>query len=194
MGVGFLASLALKLSPVGRGLKAVGGFFGRILIKQFRIRVWMLLVIAVAAWFWHKGKVEEADLNGYNRAVVEGELLNRSTNTKTLTITKVIREKADANAIAINTTADRERLLGPGKASAKCPTLTGSAGGPEPAAGTSLPTGDSVPSGDRFADASIVPWGWLVSHAQTCDLDRNEALAWRTWHKELTEAWPKPAK
>jgi hypothetical protein len=27
-----------------------------------------------------------------------------------------------------------------------------------------------------------VPWAWLVGHAEQCDINRSEALAWREWY------------
>lgn len=181
-----LAGLALKLSPVGSVLKKVGAFLGR----AVALPLWLIGLIAIAILIWHTKAVNRADQAGYDRAVVVGEKLAEKTNKKVITVTVPIRKKADENATRIVASADNERLLGPGKAALRCPQVPASTGGSEPRAGTPNDARDSVPTADGIDQSSVVPWGWLVSHAQTCDLNLNEVKAWREWHKKVLEIWP----
>lgn len=87
--------------------------------------------------------------------------------------------------------ADDLRLRGPGKAA--CPGVAGvpsGAGGSVTASGRPDAPATGLPDQDRIA----LPFDWTVSQAETCDLNRAEALTWREWWKQQSEAWAKAAK
>jgi hypothetical protein len=93
------------------------------------------------------------------------------------------RNREEANRIVDD--AGGMRLSGPGKA--RCPGIPAGTGRPEAQPRKPDAPGPEVPPDERAA----VPWQWLVNRAEQCDLNRNEVISWREWHKQLTEAWPK---
>lgn len=150
------------------------------------------IALAVGANLWHGHKVKqfgnERFAAGYAKAVLDGQNLKTTIDANTGAVTVDIRSKTDEKAGRISATADALRVSGPGKASARCPSVPAASGGHVAEPGTSDVAGAGVSQDERAA----VPWGWLVSHAQTCDLNHNEVIAWREWHSRVLEAWPKP--
>lgn len=183
----FLAPLILKLSPVGRILKAVPR------------PVWIsLLVIGILllGTCAHKRSVKKFGEERYAAGVkAEGEriaakafLIKSKADAAANKISKALKDQNNEENRAIARSADDRRLRGPGKA--VCPGTASMAGGasrPVPASGGPDAAGPEVPSGDVAA----VPWGWLVDSAERCDLNRAEVLSWREWHRQQGEAWAK---
>lgn len=170
--------------------------------------VWYLLAAALLYRFavdWHDRQIKAHDTaliaerdaawrQRLDAAHAEALAWRGKFDAATAALATEQRKLNDAQNARINAAAGRERVLGPGKAAAAdyCrqgdhSALASSAGGP----GASLPAGDDagdhLPAGDREA---VVPWGWLVSHAQQCDLDRAEGQAWRTWYAKMKGLWP----
>lgn len=140
----------------------------------------------------HNRKVEaygrEMFKAGVKAEVDRAEKARKEAEAKGNAISKKIRSETDANARTINSRADNERLLGPGLA--RCAVPPTAARRPEPASGNGDDPGSQVSEGDSAA----VPWPWLVQRAEQADLNRNEVLAWREWHRRLTEEWLKNQK
>jgi hypothetical protein len=103
-------------------------------------------------------------------------------------ITTQLRTKHDEKVIVINRAADDLRLRGAGKASCSSP-----AGIPSGPSGSVAPSGQGSVAGPQVptGDFAAVPWGWLVDRAEVCDLNRQEVLTWREWHRQQSEAWAK---
>ena len=186
----FAAAALLKLSPIGRLLK--------------KVPTWAWIVLAVAlvlflGWRWHNGAVRDARSEGYTAGVADerkaadakAKIWVQRIDALTGRITTKLREKTDADARAIATRADALRLSGPGRA--VCPgraEVSRPAGGPLTAGGQGSAAGPQVPT-EQWA---AVPWGWLTDTGERCDLNRNEVLAWREWHRQQSEAWAKAVK
>lgn len=150
--------------------------------------------------------LKAADSGGYARAVkvyqralaivharavkrrLAAEATGRAISTKT-------KEANDAQNRDIARRADDQRLRGPGKAAAGCGPVYNSgisAAGGQPGAGDHRPAdagGTVLPDGDRPADRAVVPWNWLTGRGEQCDLDRAEALTWRSWYQQQAKAW-----
>lgn len=177
----WLAAVALKLSPVGRFLKAVPW------------QVWAAIGLAVALWLgvqWHQHEagqaLEAAEKRGEDRAYANVEAKAKALEEKARELAQQIRSRTDETNRRIAGDADDLRLRGPGRAA--CPVAPpAGAGGRDEAGGAGDAAGPQMPSGDRAA----VPWGWLVDRAEQCDLNRAEALAWREWRRRYTAEWEK---
>lgn len=175
----FLAPLALKLSPVGRFLKAIPR------------SVWIALAIALVlflGWRWHVGAVKDARKEGHTAGVAyEGKRIADKASALKVKADRLaadIRRKNDAQNRAIAGAADDLRLRGPGKAA--CPgTITSRPGGRVAPGGSVTAPLDQVP--DRTGvDLIAVPFADLVGAGERCDLNRGEVLAWREWHRKLS--------
>lgn len=181
-----LAGIALKLSPVGKILKSIPR------------PVWIALAVIAAVVglvLWHnhqvsaaygRGKVDGARAES-DRIVARAKKIEARANATNRKIASYVRSKTDEANRRTIAVADGLRLRGPGKAAYRCPGFAAAASGPQPATGASDVAGARLPSDDR----AVVPWGFLVSHAQTCDLNLNEVNAWREWYDRIAKAWPK---
>lgn len=176
MAIPFIAAAALKLSPVGKFLKAIPW------------QVWAAIGLAIALWLgvrWHNGQVNDAFKRGEQAAYAAVEKKALELQAKANVIADKIRSKSDENARRISADADVIRVSGPGKA--RCSPVPAPASRREEAGGQGNAAGPEVPTDDRAA----VPWQWLVQRAEQCDLNRNEVLAWREWYQRVQEAWSK---
>jgi hypothetical protein len=181
----FLAPLLLKLSPVGKALKAVPR------------PVWIALAVIALLLLGscvHARKVKQYGEERYTAGVkAEGDRIA----AKALKIAKRA-EEISAKAKELNNEknrriagdADAVRVSGPGKAACLNPAAP-SASRPVTPAGKPDAARSEMPPGSGEALLAAVPWPWLVDRAEQCDLNRAEAETWRAWHRELTEAWQK---
>jgi hypothetical protein len=184
----------------------------RAALKQVPGWVWILLLVAASYRFalgWHEARIKahdaeltyaiegrwQAKLDALDREAMK---LKAERDAALATLTTAIRKRTDEDARVIAASAADLLRAGPGRAASRCdnggdPRLPATAGGHVAGDGTAVGQADAsaagVPQGDRQA---VVPWGWLVSAGQTCDLNRNEASAWRDWYREVVKAWPKP--
>lgn len=175
-----LARLALKLSPVGRILKAIPR------------PVWIALIIFALLGLGsclHQRSVkrfgEERFAAGYAKAVEDGKKRVKKVEQKSTQITTEIRSKSDEEIRNNAQRADGLRLRGPGAAACRNPGLpAGASGHVAPGGGTGA-SAAGVPEQDRIA----VPFDYAVDEEEIDDANRIEVLAWREWHKRLTEEW-----
>lgn len=194
----WLAKSALMTSPLGGIIKAIGRLLGKIPPK-----VWLALIVGAAlfiGWKVHTHKVtkfgEERYTSGfeagYHAAEEDQRKVTAKTNAATAAIAQDERGKNHEANARTNAAADDLRLRGPGKASSRCPTVAAPASGHDAPGGQSADAATGLPERDWTTDRAEVPWGWLVSSGQTCDLNRNEVIAWRSWYERIAAAWPKP--
>ena len=183
----FLAPLALKLSPVGAFLKRIPR------------GVWIaLVVVAILALGTcaHKRSVKKFGEERYAAGVkAEGERIAKQAaemkakaDAASSKITTDLKAKHDEKVIVITRDADTLRLRGAGKAS--CP---GNPGVPSGSGGSGQASGrtDAPPTGLPIEDRIALPFAYAVNQAEVCDLNRQEVLTWREWHKQQSEAWAK---
>lgn len=153
----------------------------------------VILHFATDARHWRKQdardvkalQVEKAHEAEIARQAVD---LKTRIDTLTLNVTKVIKDRADAENDRIAADADAIRLRGPGKAT--CPRDASAPAAPvrrDETAPAGADAGSEVPSGDRAA----VSWTWLVGVIQEHDQMRNELQAVEDQHAQLEKAWPK---
>lgn len=177
------AGLALKLLPVRNFLKAIP--------RPVWIALAVLTLLALGSCV-HKRSVEkfgnERFAAGVKAEKARAEKARKEAEAKGNAISKKVRDKTDEKARDISKRADAERVSGPGLA--RCATPPAAPSGPKPASGN----GDDPGPGVSEADSAAVPWPWLVDRAEQADLNRNEVLAWREWHRRLTEEWSKYQK
>lgn len=129
----------------------------------------------------HSAKVEKRAAYFRSELVrISGEL--EAANNR---IAAELRRKHDEETRRIAAGANDLRVSGPGRARATCPSAPAS-GHPAPG-GTGNAPGPEMPSGD----SATVPWQWLVSRAESADLNRSEVIAWREWHARFTAEWEK---
>lgn len=177
MPLPFLLPLAARLLPVRR-------FFAPI-----PWQAWLALGIALCVLLgalWHGKKVRQFGEERYTAGVKaerdRAEAAAKTQAAKDERIAGKIKEQNREEADRINRDADTLRLSGPGRA--RCPAPAKPANGREPQPRLPDVAGPEMPADDRAA----VPWGWLVQRAEQCDLNRAEVLAWRDWHKQLSES------
>jgi len=99
-------------------------------------------------------------------------------------ISQQLKDKNDEDNRRIAGDANSLRVRGPGKSlcrPAPAPTSDGTRPAKPDAAGPALPPDDSA----------AVPWGWLVQRSEEHDQLLAEVEAWRTWHDEVLNVWPK---
>jgi hypothetical protein len=137
---------------------------------------------------------------GYARAKAEDAASLKTWRDRALVaeasgkaISQKTRSENDETNRGIAADADALRVRGPGAAS--CGRVDHPA---VPAAGSQLgapgdrspdAAGGSVPAAGGEAGLAGVPWIWLVGRAEQCDLDRAEALSWRSWYQQQAAAW-----
>jgi hypothetical protein len=152
-----------------------------------------VIVLLIGGYLWHGHKVRAHD-----KAIIAAEdaliadqalAMKRKIDALTQQISTIEKAKNDEENRRIDRAADAIGVRGPGKAA--CSRNTGvpaPAGGPRPASGSGSAAPASVPSDDGLAG---VQWNWLVATGRTCDLNRAETLGWRSWYRQMVEAWPK---
>ena len=166
-----MGSLLLKLSPVGRILKAVPR------------PVWIALAVVAVLLLGtcaHKRAVKH---EGDRIAKKAGEIAAHAAD-----LSAKARKLNDETNRRIIADADDLRVRGPGKAACLNPATPGASRYVPPARKPDV-AGPQVPSGDGEALLAAVPWPWLVDRGQQCDLNRAEAETWRKWHGDLLKAW-----
>lgn len=161
-----------------------------------KLNLWQLLLIAslllagvqtlrLHAEQRHSGKLQ-AQLTKINAALqAERDAVN-AKNAELAGISAQLRKANDEESRAIHGDAGTLRLSGPGRAVCR-PVAPAAPGGrvapvakPD-AAGPALPPDDSA----------AVPWSWLVDRAEEHDELLAEVKAWRQWHDQVLQAWPK---
>lgn len=179
-GIG--ASVALRMSPVGAFLKRIPRW------------VWIALavvLIIVAGLWWHGRQVkafgEERFNAGYAKAIEDGKKRVRKVEQKSTKITTEIRSKSDEEIRRNTRRADDLRLRGPGAAACLNSGIPDSASGHDAAGGQPDASGARVPEQNRIA----LPFNYAVDQAEVADANRIEVLAWREWHRRLTDEWAK---
>lgn len=179
-GIG--ASVMLKMSPVGRLLKAIP--------RPVWIALGAALLLLLGFW-WHGRQVKafgaERFAAGYAKAVEDGKKRVRKVEQNSAKITTEIRSKSDEEIRRNSHRADDLRLRGPGAAACVNPGLPTGSGGHGEAGGQADAAGAGVPQQDRIA----LPFAYAVDQAEVADANRVEVLAWREWHARLTEEWKK---
>lgn len=151
--------------------------------------VWWLLAAALLYRFgldWHQRQVDAVFKRGEDAAYARVKDRAEQVERDALKLTIKIKERFDAVRNDVDAAARSELQLGPGKAAYSCPPATLS-GGHRPPATAADDGGHLLPEDNRNA---MVPWGWLVSRAQQCDLDRAEVMATRQQHRELVQVSP----
>lgn len=146
--------------------------------------VWWLLAAAAIYRFgldWHQRQVDRIYKAGEDAAYARVKDRAEQVERDALKLTIRIKERFDAVRNDIDAATRSELQHGPGKAAYSCPAPA-LPGGPRPAPAAPDDGGHLLPPNDRNA---VVPWGWLVSRAQQCDLDRAEVIATRQQHHEL---------
>lgn len=168
-----------------------------LLLKWFGVPRWLFALAALGlvvggVLLWHSRAVEnlrsESYKKGWDDQKARSDAIIRKLDAENAKLVTELKRKTDAQAVRIVVAGERERVLGPGRAAVRCPAVAAAAGGHQPPAQAADAAGDLVPADDRRAD---VPWGWLVSRATQCDLDRNEVGAWRTWYAEVAKGFAK---
>lgn len=192
---GFLAKSALMSSPIGGFLKAIPR------------QVWIALAIAatvLAVVLWYNHQIHAA----YDRGHKEGVAAENARLAKRAeALTAQIRKKGEDLAAHIRSknreANDRSNALaaglvrdGPGRAAYRCPANSAAASGYQPRLGNGDVAASGVPTGDRLPvevpdPLAVVPWGWLVSKSQSCDLNLHDNQAWNEWYRKLIAMWPK---
>lgn len=187
MAFPFLAPLLLKLSPVGRILKAIP--------RPVWIAIAVIALLLVGSCV-HQRKVKAFGEERYAAGVkAEGDRIA----AKALKIAKRA-EEISAKARSLNNetnrriaaSADTLRVRGPGKAACLNPSTPGASRYVAPVGKPDAARPD-MPPADGEALLAAVPWPWLVDRAEQCDLNRAEAETWRAWHRQLEEAWKREA-
>lgn len=176
--------------------------------------VWIALAVIVALvvfTIWHQHKAHAAIAAAKAQQKIADDAAWQAAFDRERIAAGKWRQAAELNAKAIS---DRERmrndetnrhidagaadllLRGPGKAAAaSCRPVDHAgvpAGGGQPGPGDHRPpdgAGTVLPGDDGTAQRAIVPWNWLVGRARQCDLDRAEALTWRSWYVQQASAW-----
>lgn len=185
---GFVGSMALG-SIAGKAGNAV---------RAIPPRAWLWIALAVAlfvGFLVHQHKVKALAAERYTTGFKAGYDAAREDTRKAQSerekigdiIAKKLRSQNDETLRAIDRLGSSLRVLGPGKASAHCAPVSPGASGYKPPNRPADASGPGVSEPDRAA----VPWVWLVDRAEQCDINRAEALAWRSWHKQLTEQYEK---
>lgn len=176
------ATAALRAS-LGRGLARIPAW------------AWIALCVALAAflaWRWHGGEVRAADQAGYNRAMAEirtkAERVTRLANDATKRATDLQqainteeRNRHEAQARHIAADAAALRRMRPSGA-LRC-------GPADPAPVPGIPGRPAAPGGRADAPLVAVDWKWLIDRAEQADLNRAEALTWRSWYERQRDAY-----
>lgn len=187
-------------------IAAAGAWLGRSVLMQSPIGGYLKLIprgvwIAVAAAIvvllvvrWHAAKIEDLKTTsfnaGYAKAVDDGKKGVGKIEHKSTAITAEIRSKTDATIRDNARHADNLRLRGPAAAACIDPRLPARAGGHVPTSGGSGPALAGLPDKER-SELLAVPFDQAVDRAEIDDANRAEVLAWRDWHKRLTDEWAK---
>lgn len=183
----FLLPLALKLSPVGRFIKAVPR------------SVWIVLAVIAILLLGtcaHKRAVKKFGDERYAAGVRDEDeritkkalAIKAKADAASAKISAAFKEKNNEENRSIARSADNLRLRGAGKSA--CPAYSRVAsgpGGPIAPGGAKGASATGLPVEDRIA----VPFGWAVDQAERCDMNRAEVLAWRSWHEAQSKAWAK---
>lgn len=114
--------------------------------------------------------------------------IKRQVDGLTMNISNLIRTKNDEENRRIAAAGNDLRVLGPGAAA--CPrhaSLPASPGGHGKAPAVAGAAGPLLPA----PDSAAVPWSWLVDRAEEHDELLAEVKAWRQWHDQVLQAWPK---
>lgn len=180
-------------------LSRIGGF-----LKMIPKQVWIALaVIATLLLAFHVHQVKtrafaKAQYNaGYQQAMKDVEAkaikIKKAADALNEKVAQLERSKNDAEATRINHTADALSLRGPG--AARCvsvghPGMASSPSGHGSPSGNPGPAPAPVPQSDGSDDLTAVRWTWLVNTGRQCDLDRAEALSWRSWWQSIAKRWP----
>lgn len=183
----------IGMAMIGAKLAGVKGFLARI-----PGWVWYALAAALVIFLvirWHNGKLEDAYDKGKAdegaRIAAKALEIKRKADALTSGITDKLRIKHDETVRIIYRDAGTVLMRGPGKAA--CPGNPGISSGPSrsiSSSGEGSAAVAEVPTGERI-DLIGLPFAGTVALAQTCDLNRAEAQAWREWHKLQSEAWKK---
>lgn len=186
----FLAVAALKLSPVGRILKAIPR------PVWIALAVIAILLLGTCA---HKRSVKRFGDERYaagvkaegDRIAAKAEAIKRKADALTGKISTELRKQSDEKVRIIYRDAGTVLMRGPGKAACGSGSqLPGATGRSNPPAGQGSSAVAEMPSGERI-DLIGLPFAGTVALAQTCDLNRAEAQSWRDWHAKQSEAWKK---
>lgn len=165
------------------------------LASTFGVPRWLLALLALCAMVgagvvWHsrtaQAALDESYKKGWGDHKARADAQIAKLDAENVRLSAELRKKTDVQATRIVVAAERERVLGPGAAAVRCPPAAAPSGGRQPPAPAADDGGHRLPEDDRRAD---VPWGWLVSRATQCDLDRNEVAAWRAWHVEVDKGF-----
>lgn len=164
------------------------------LFKRIPRWVWIAVAIVlaiVAGVWWHGRQVkafgEERFNAGYAQAVEDGKKRVRKVEQNSARVTTEIRSKSDEEIRRNASRADDLRLRGSGAAACVHPGLPRGTGGHDQASGGTGASPAGVPQQDRIS----VPFDYAVDQAEIADANRIEVLAWREWHRRLTEEWKK---
>ncbi len=176
-----LAGAALKLSPVGRFLKAIP--------REVWIGLAVLALIAGGV-IYHKRAVSNARTEGHAAGVkAEGDRIAAKAaviKAKADKLAAELRSKNDATIRAIAGDADDLRVRGPGKAGCGSPAAASSGRLVPPARPGDAPLAPlPYPEWNELIGLPFAP---TVAFAEQHDLCRAEALNWRQWYKGLVEA------
>lgn len=179
----WLGKSMLMQSPLGGFLKAVPRW------------LWILLALAAAIFFalrWHAGKVEDLRSSsfkaGYDKAVADGRTRVRIVERRSESISSEERNKAHEEIQHNAVRADALRVRGPGAAACVDPGLPVGAGGSGTTGGRADDALAGMSGGERERLIAL-PFGETVDLAEQADANRTEVLAWREWHRRLTEMW-----
>jgi hypothetical protein len=172
--------------------------FGKVIGKAgARLIVYGGLVLAVClaiflAVRWHNGRIEDLKTTsfnaGYAKAVDDGKKGVAKVEHVSTAIATEIRSKTDEKIRDSGRHADALRVRGPAAAACIDPRLSAGAGGHDATGGGSGPAVPGLPDQER-PELIAVPFDVAVNRAEVDDANRLEVLAWREWHKRLTDTW-----
>ena len=193
---GFLARSALMQSPVGAFLKAIPKQVWIALAIAFAVGAAVAVHQHVAHMAIADAKTEQtrADSADFDRQIAQAHAdalawRNRAIE-ESQQITKLEKDKADAETRAHAAAADALLVRGPGAAASHCgpgypAAVSGGAGGHDQAAPAGAAARPQVPPGDW----ATVPWSWLVGVVREHDDLRSEDLTWRDDHARQAATW-----
>jgi hypothetical protein len=179
----WLAGLALKLSPLGKILKAVLAWLWRFLCAKVTLRVWMIVAVLAWGWHWHGKTLDHAVSiqKQADDAVLAQTVANyRAAAEKARQADAANKARVEAEQRSINerTSHDYEARLAAARALAER-LRHGSQGAAYPGAGGTAPVpGVSSPAaGSAQAPGNGLPVDTaLLATEQAIQLD--ELISW----------------
>lgn len=207
--LGLILGLGLPALASVIGVAVLGPGPAFALVKRIPPKVWLALAVValiIVAGIWHQRHAKAELQAAYDRGVADEREANRlererlrakadrirqGVETLQAKISNQLKDTNNAENRRIAAAGDDLRLRGPGKAAA-CPGPGGSAGLPDAAGRHDQAGAARNDAGRRLSEPdrlAVVPWGWLVSHAEGCDLNRQEVLTWRDWYAQQSVAW-----